>query len=543
MAHKIMEPKDIIKRVDKLKGERHNWESLWQDLADFFLPRANNITKSRIDGEDLNIELYDSTGIGANELLASALHSFLTNPETYWHEFTTGDTAIDKREDVQKFFSMVQERSHSTINGSNFNTEVHELYLDLGAFGTSAMFVEDDDDTVVRFTTRFIAELFAVENSKGVVSEVYLKFQRTARQIVEQYGQEKAFESKKVKAAFEKDKDDKFDLIQAVYPLDYSGEMAKSFKYISQHILVCDKIDIKKAGFKEFPALVPRWSKASGGEVYGRSPGMKVLADMKTLNIMTQTTLEGAQKIVDPPMQAPDDGFLSDVNTFPGGITYYRPGTQDFIRPVLNDARVDFGFQSMERQETKVKEGFYTHLFTLPRGGANRTATEASIINREQLRMLGPMVGRMQTEFLAPLIDRVIAIMFRKGIIKINEVPDILRNRRIIARYSSFISKAQRLGESENILTWAQAASPFFQFDEGSKDIVDAEGTIRELARVHGVGGKVFRTADEVKQVREAKAQAQEQIIKEQQAAQAAQTANVSMQGMAASAQAQKQGV
>ena len=81
--------------------------------------------------------------------------------------------------------------------------------------------------------------------------------------------------------------------------------------------------ELSISGFKEFPFVVPRYLKASN-EIYGRSPAMTALPDVKMLNEMSKTTIKAAQKQVDPPLLVPDDGFLLPVRTVPGGLNFYR---------------------------------------------------------------------------------------------------------------------------------------------------------------------------------------------------------------------------
>ena len=71
----MAEVKPLVARLDKryktLQSQRSNWESHWQELADFMLPRKADITKKRTQGDKRTEMIFDGTAIHAVELLAS----------------------------------------------------------------------------------------------------------------------------------------------------------------------------------------------------------------------------------------------------------------------------------------------------------------------------------------------------------------------------------------------------------------------------------------------------------------------------------------
>lgn len=501
---------EIKKRLSSLKSERSNWETLWQDIGDYIFTRKNTVLVKRTQGEDRQFYLYDNTGPQSLELLAGNLHSLLTSSTQQWFELTTGDEHLDSLDDVRLFLQKLTTKTHNILNNSNFQMEVHELYMDIGGFGTGLLAIEPDEEDVVRFLCKFIAVAYIKEDSRGRVNEVYLEYEWNARQIVQEYGVDAL--SDKVKRAYDNNEDTKFKVVHAVYPMKEKD--ARGFTYESVHCLLEEKHELKRHGFKELPFVVPRWSKASG-ETYGRSPAMVALPEVKVLNKMVETTLIGAEKVVDPPLQAPDDGFISQLNTFPGGISYYRAGSNDQIRPVFNDSRIDFGFQVIQEKQSKIRDAFYVNQLQL-RTGPQMTATEVMQRTEEQMRFLGPFLGRMQSEFLRPLLDRVVDIMFSRGVIDPREVPPIIRSRKIDVRYSSFVAKSQRVGEGQNIMRFVQTIEPFINADQSAVDNLNADGAINRLSIIYGVPQDILRNKKELDNVRKARAEAQQQMASEQ---------------------------
>ncbi len=529
---KSLSAKQIIKRFETYKSERSTWENHWQELADYILPEKNNIQINDSPGVKKNVNVLDATGMDSCETLAGTLHTLLTNPNDEWFEMTTGDADLDKVDAVRLWMQDSVTRMHNGMNNSNFQTEVHEIYLNLCCFGTAGLSTEEDEKTDMVFASRPIQELFLEEDNRGRISEVYRAFQWTAEQCALEFGVGKL--SKTIKKAYDKDERTKFDIIHAIYPGDEKGDGKESmFPVVSQYVAVVDKEILREKGYNEHPLMTPRWIKVSG-EKYGRSPGMKALPEIKTLNVMTATTIKGAQKVVDPPLQAPDDGFVLGVITKPAGINYYRAGSTDRIEPLYNNTRIDFGFQVLEMKQKAIKSAFYTDQLKLQQGGPMMTATEVLQRTEEAMRLLGPMLGRMQSEFLRPLIDRVFGIMLRRN--RFKPIPVQLRGRKLDVHYSSLIAKSQRMAKGQNILRTIQAAEPFINADPSVMDNFSGDKTARFIAGVYGFPQECLSTKDEIAATRKARNDAQQQVIQQQQqAAQAEQVSKV----LPAAAQAQ----
>jgi hypothetical protein len=513
-------PKQLKARLQKAEGDRATWESHWQEVADYILPDRNDVTVQRSPGEKRNTQLFDSTGIMANELLAGSLHGLLTNPNTQWFGLTTGIHTLDEEDDVRFFLQEASRVILNIMNNSNFQTEVHELYLDLTSFGTACQFIEEDEEDVVRFSTRHIREVFIAENSKGMVNEIIRCFKWTAEDIVNEFGQDVLEKLPQlVQKAYKDGTGEKFKIIHAVYEQSkISGKRNDKFKFASQYVLDQDAIELSFGGFREMPYAVPRWSKVAG-ETYGRGPGMKALPDVKTLNKMTETVMRGALKTVDPPLQAPDEGFVLPLITRPAGVNYYRAGRKDRIEPIFNDARIDFGFEAMRDRGQRIREAFYVDKFQLQEG-PQMTATEVMQRTEEQTRLLGPLLGRMSSEYLRPMIKRVFAIALRRGLLP--DIPEILEGRKLDVQYSSVIARSQRVSVAQNIQRTMEAASMFISLDPTIADIFNGDNAAKEIARIYDFPQGIIRTKVEVDRIRSQRAEQQAQQAEEQQALQTA---------------------
>lgn len=506
MKNKIVEK--INKKWKSLKAGRGTWDTHYQELADHFLPRKNTITDKKTEGQKRTFQILDNSGIQANELLAGALHGLLTNSNSQWFELTSGDFDTDNSDGVRKWLQKTARDMHTVLNQSNFQTEVHEMYTDLTCFGTGCMQMEEDDKDVVRFTTRYIADYCIEENHLGFIDEIYLEWKWNAQAIIAEYG-EKGL-PKKVMDAYKKGDDTKFCLVQGVYPASHDEPGAKGYK--SYHTLVEEDHVLSEGMFKSFSFLVPRWTKASG-EKYGRSPAMVALPELKVLNKMNETMLIGAQKLVDPPVQMEDDGVVLPFISRPGGINFVRPGAAP-IRPIFNDTRLDFGYQAMEDRRMRVRDAYFVNQLQLSADQKYMTATEVLQRTEESMRLLGPMLGRMQAEFLQPLIMRLYMLMFDRKLIA--PPPEALRSRGMTAKYSSVIARSQRMAEGQAVMKTFELASPFLQLDPKSAQNFNSDKAVRFIGTIFNAPQEIYREESEVTGIREQEAQAQAQLLKMQ---------------------------
>jgi len=295
-----LSPEQVINRYGALDSDRGVWKTHWQEIMDFYIPERADILIDREPGTKRRNHLFDSSGEHSMDLLNAALFSMLTPRHSKWIAFTTGDELLDAKDNIRAYLQRVDRQFLDVLNNSNFYRAIQEHFQDLTSVGTSPMAVEEDDETNVRFTVHHIAKTVVDENNKGDVDEIYRKFSWNAKKIIAEFGEDNI--PQKVIRAFETGSMDKFDIIHAVYPQSIGRKETKvRMPFISQFVLVEGQTELgPEEGFRLFPFVVPRWMKMTG-EIYGRSPCMSALPEVKVINQMEKTVLKGAQKTIDPP--------------------------------------------------------------------------------------------------------------------------------------------------------------------------------------------------------------------------------------------------
>ena len=509
--------KSLISRFEKLEGQRQNWETHWQEVADYMQPRKADVTKQRARGDKRMEQVFDSSPIQAVELLAASLHGMLTNPSTPWFTLRFKDEEIDNEDEAKLWLESSTDAMYTAFNRSNFQQEIFELYHDLITFGTAAMFIEEDNDDIIKFSTRHINEVFIAENDKGRIDTIYRKFKISARAAMQKFGKTV---SSDVQTKAKKDPYEEIEILHAVYPrADFNPNKKDkaNMPFESVYIEFKNANELSVSGFREFPFVVPRYLKASN-EIYGRSPAMTALPDVKMLNEMSKTTIKAAQKQVDPPLLVPDDGFLLPVRTVPGGLNFYRSGTRDRIEPLNIGANNPLGLNMEEQRRDSIRAVFYVNQLMMQQG-PQMTATEVIQRNEEKMRLLGPVLGRLQSELLKPLIDRVFAILLRNNMLP--QAPEFLSGRDIEIEYVSPLAKAQKSTELQSIIRTVEIlgslanVAPVF-------DYINFDNLVKHLADIVGVPQKILKSQSQVNAERQQAQQQQQEMQQMQQLQQVA---------------------
>jgi hypothetical protein len=493
--------------------KRSNWESHWQEVADYMLPRKAEITKQRASGDKRNISIFDATPIHALELLAASLHGMLTSSANRWFSLRFKETELNDSDEAKEWLEDATQRMYDVIAKSNFQQEIFECYHDLIAFGTACLMIEEDDEDTLNFSARHIKEIYIQENKKGYVDTIYRKFKMPAQAVLDKFGMENV--SKEVLNSAKKNPFDDLTIIHVVRPrleFDPKKKDKKNMPFQSIYYEESTGHIIMIGGFKENPYVIPRYLKAST-EIYGRSPGMNALPDVKVLNKMVENSLKAAAKQIDPPLLIPDDGMLAPIRMAPGSINYYRAGSRDRIEPLNINANTSITLNSENQRREAILKMFHVDQLVITEN-RNMTATEVLQRQEEKMRILGPVLGRLQSELLSPMIIRIFNIMLRNNLFQM--APAILRSQELNIEYVSPIALAQKSSELQSIMRGLELFGSMAQAMP-VMDYIDENGLIKQLINILGLPAKMIKSDAEVQQIREERAQQQQMQMEMQQ--------------------------
>lgn len=507
----MMDVKDIVARFEHIEGQRDNWNNHYQELADYMLPRKADIVKKRSRGEKKMELIFDGTALQSVDLLSSSLHGMLTSGASAWFHLTMKDEELGRDEEVQRWLEDSSQRMMRAFTMSNFETEVHEMYVDLVVFGTGCMFVEMENNTL-RFSTRHVSEFYVAEDQYGIVDTVFRKYELSARQAVQRFGIDNV--GTFIQRTFKTKPDEEVTILHAVMPRkdrDPSKKDNKNMPFASMYICMETKMIIAESGFQELPYVVPRFLKATG-EVMGRSPAMVALPDVKMLNLMSKTIIQAAQKMIDPPLLVPDDGFLLPIRTQPGGLNFYRSGSRDTITPLNTGANIPIGLQMEEQRRQAIRAAFFVDQL-LSGTTPNMTATEVIQRQEERMRVIGPVLGRLMNEMLRPLIDRAFALMLRAEMLSVP--PEVLQGVDVDIEYVSPLARAQKSSSVNGVIRALEILMPLAQ-SLPVGDHINPDGLVNYLTESLGVPKKVLKPQSAIDEEREERAAMQQEQMERQ---------------------------
>ena len=470
---------EVCRRFELLYSAASTERSHCQEVAEYIFPDRADFTVRRVEGEKRQTKVLDSTPNKALSLLAAGLHGMATNPASRWFSLRLADDRYGEIETVRKYLSDVEETMFAEMHapGSAITTHLHELYMDYAAFGTACMFIGSTKTDRLLFQSVFMGEAVFDEDENGIVDTLIRKVRpaMTVRQCITKWGDDC---SEAVRKLYKEGKiDEKVEVLHAVFPrntYDADKRDPGNMPFASLYIDLAAKHLMQSGGFEEFPFAVPRWSKASG-ERWGRSPGKQALPDAKMLQAMAEVVIKAAQKQVDPPLLVEDDGIVGPVRTVPGGLNFFRGngGARPAIQPLQTGGQVGLGLEMMQDVRNRIMEAFFVDQLQFA-GDANMTATEVMQRTEERMRLLGPILGRMEAELLGPLITRVYGILSRLG--RFPEQPEELDGLDWTVEYVSPIALAQRGQKVSRALSALQVAG----------QIAAATGDPSIMARVRG---------------------------------------------------------
>lgn len=499
-------------RLSTLKNDRGTFDSHWQEIGERVYPEHANFIYTPSPGKKRMSKIFDSLPIHSNQLLASGLFSLLTSSASPWFHLLPVDYSLTEIREIAIYLENISKIMYHEINNpyAGFSAAVHECYLEFGAFGNLTLFVEEYlKDGSLRCVSLPLYECYYVENDRGIVDTLYRDYTRTVGHLIEKFGVENL--SEKVQDLARDNKlDTKIACVHVILPRDTANHLSPKsvdLPFASLYIDCKYKHVMSESGYHELPFMATRFYKSTH-ENYGRGPGSTALPDIKMLMKVAQVTIRAAQKSTDPTLILPDSGFIRPFRTTPGGINYYMKGrinTKNDI-DIIPTGNPGLGIEYSEILHKKIREVFFVDQLQL-HTGPQMTATEVMQRTEEKLRLMGPLLGRIQTELLGPLINRVYGLLNRAG--KFPEMPAIMEEIPLKIIYTSPIARAQEQVEANGLMRAIGVLEPLMQYKPDVTDIFNTDEMSRGIFEMFSVNPKYLNDEETVTGIRQQRADAE----------------------------------
>lgn len=522
---------DVIREYQRLSGSRGTWESQWDEIAKRIWPTNSDSFTSRgfrTPGQKRTQEVFDSTASLALNRFGAILDSLLTPRNQTWHRLTTNNRDLNKDRQVRLWFEQTNRAlfTYRYAPQGNFASQNQQNYKSLGAFGTGSVFIDElvGGDPGLRYRAVHLSEIYFSENHQGIVDSALRYFPLSARQAVQKWGRDVVPAS--ILTALENAPEKEFHFIHCVKPredLDFGKKNFKGMPYASYYVSIDGQKFLSEGGFSTFPYAISRYEQGLG-EVYGRSPAMDVLPAIKTLNEQKKTLLKQGHRVVDPVLLAFDDGIVDTFSLKPGAIN--AGGVSADGRPLvhaLQTGNISAGKELMDDERSLINDAFLVNLFQILTESPQMTATEVLERSKEKGILLAPTIGRQQSEYLGPMIDRELDVLVRQNLLP--PMPQALKEAHgeYQIEYDSPLSRAQRSEEASGLMRTVETTLNVVNVTKNLDplDHFDWDVIVPEISEIQGVPARWMRAPEVVAQLRAGRQQ-QGQVQQAIQAAPAA---------------------
>lgn len=513
-----MEGDKLLRRLEQLKTRRSVVDEEWRKCYRYTYPlrgvgfenigvMGNSTGQANASTATANQdELLDSTGTDSARTLASALMGGLTPANSRW----PGLEVDDQTDEERKWLDNAAETIWLNVHASNYDAVGFECMQDVSVAGMFALFCDEAEEGGYRFEAWPLANCyFAASKPGGPIDTVYNEFPLSAQQAVNSYGIERVPE--KIREAIEKDKpDEMFQFVRCVEPRSGPyGQMANRLPFASYHVEKDSKRVVRESGYHEMPLGVPRWNQIPGS-AYAFGPTKEALPDLKTLNEVVKYDLSNMDMAIAGMWGAVDDGVLNPRTIRIGPRKVVVMAQKENFFPLTAGGDFKVAAVEIDRLQRAIRRVMMAdQLEPQMKAGTPPTATEVMVRVELIRQLLGPVYGRMQSEFLQWLVRRCFGIGFRAG--AFGPAPRSLVQKWVRIQYFSPLARAQKAADVSAMDRYE--ASLGAQAQAGltdAMDVYDWDEARRHRAELLGVPAKLIPDEDAVQEKRDGRAKAQQ---------------------------------
>lgn len=459
---------------------------------------------------------FDSTLPRALPKFVAILEQICTPAMHTWHQLGPSNPELKKIRAVREYFSsltdiMFRQRYQPR---ARFAITQQASYRALGLYGTSAKFITKMTPYGVRkekslnYRNIPLACLFAVPGVDGHLDLVFRRCDMNAREAAGMFPNTALPEPIQTELKKPTPSEDRmFHIFHAVginKAFDDNALDERKWPWLSMYVFHDTKQRIGDIeGYRTCPIIIPRIGEV--GRVFGTSPAQEALASIGLLNAAKKTQIKHAQRTADPPLIAHDDGIMSRIDQKPGAVNFGGVDAQGRkLIDILPTGDFRPADELIKAETAAVNDSFLVHLFQILVETPQMTATEFLGRAQEKAALLAPFMGMLQSNDLAPMIDREIDVLHDLNLLP--EMPPELREAQgeyqisyttpdALARGSEGITNFFRMVDLGTNVAKATG-------DASHLDVFDFEAAFQDIGDRMTVPPTWLRTKDEIEGMR-----------------------------------------
>ena len=552
-------------RRNYLNLDRETWRSHWLDVKQLFKPYS---TRWLDDGGLPNRgqkkmqHIVDNCPMLALRTMSAGLMAGMTSPSRPWFRLRPEDEDTYEAPGVAEWCERATDAVHRILQKSNFYRSMSQFYSEIGAFGTAALGIYEvpfnpkrDHAPLINTMTYTAGEYWISQNDEGVVDTFIRRYKWTVRQIVEKFVGNPADPNDpdwenlaaSTRALWRARKwENWIEVFHVIEPNDSFEAGALGTKGMKARSIYYElggdpNTLLGVMGFPEYPIKVARWE-TNSDNVYGHGPAMLCLGDAKQLMIQQKRKQQAIDKLIEPPLIGDAAMKRSTVSLLPGDVNWLETVTKDSfgLKPIYEvKPQTREMFEDIEETRKRIRAGMYEDVFQMMRSLDDQlksgiTATEINARKQEQLLELGPLLDRLTSEALQPVIEDVFGIAVKRSRMAwkfaaqgeqpppgmeryMPPPPPALQGVKLRIDYISILAQAVRVAEVQGIQQVTEYALSLAPVKPEVLDKIDFDKAIQILADRNGVPPECIVSDDQVQAIRQQRAQQQAQAQAHQQ--------------------------
>lgn len=528
---------DHVRDYESAKASRSPHESDWRNASAYCLPAHYGMWMT--DGAGvMNVNgvqmarrvVFDTTGIRSLPKYMAILERLATPNGSKWMKYTADNPLLMRSNRVRQYFDELTNLGFKMRYAPRamFRAATNETYAGMGVYGMGPLYLAQRKPNALSrapglaYRPCMMKDIFVLVNANGEIDKVFRRYYLNVRQ----YRSSDEFRGKPLPAAMaaeggkvNPDDNRKFEFVHVVYPrVDYEPDAFNSrrFSFGSRHICVEQKEFCgDDNGYRSMPYLTPRTFTVAG-DPYGHSPAVAALAALGGASTMKKTNLKLGNMAADPVLLTYDDGVLN------GGRIDLRPGHANpggvnkdgrKLIQTLETGNYIIAEKLLEDERRDIEDSFFVTLFQILQETPEMTATEVIERVAEKAALLSPTMGRLQAEFLGPMVEREIDVFDEMGILP-KMPPELVEAQgEYKVEYTSPLAKGEYAEEVSGFMRSVEFALGIAQQtqDPSALDPFNFDVAIPEIADRLATPARWMHDEDAIEAKREGRSQAAQQ--------------------------------
>jgi hypothetical protein len=508
---------------DALKSARAYWDTWWQSINEFCLPRNAYITEQTTIPDGLQFDrVYDTTAMAAVAGLSQMMTSRLTPySDQSWQQWGVPPELQDDDEAIS-WMKKMSEICMRYKADSTFYRDIHNINEDKAGPGTGCLYLGHGKRKFFDYKHIELGSYCFTEDPEGVADSIWREFKVTGPQALEMFpdGNLGAKLSAKSSGSQPSDFTELFHILQIVRPRkDYDPAMIDrgNMPYEELYLCIEDECLIEEGGYESFPFMVSRFQKWGNHHVWGVSPCRKAMPAIHQANFLQEMADELVELQVRPRFKQLAS-MVGQVDLRAGGRTLGESAQQlDSLQEWATQGRPDIAQARIEQKQQDIKALFFQSLWEgIGHVDKQMTATEVDERRRQDELLFSPTLNSYMVD-AQPLAKREYQMLMAAG--KHPEMPESLKEFAMdtgtlpdpILSVQTELTMAIDRQQASGMDRVFERLMNIYQIDPSVVDEFDLAQAMREIARTEGVNERVIRSKEDVIKIKEAQAQAAEQ--------------------------------